>query len=275
MNPEPSTFPCSVILAAHGSLATVEANSSLFRLAEQVAQAGIFSVVTPAFLNGHPDLSNVFADLPAGDVIIVPVMTSAGYYLQNVIPQRLAQNPQLHRYRVFMADPIGLHPELPQVVAERITDMLKLLSLEPSETTFLVIGHGSRKNTDSRNSTDQLAAGLQTYFVEQKVIVGFIDQDPTIEHSLAQITTRNIYAIPFLIALGPHTTEDVPRALGLDTRGEIEFPFIDVTSKRSLVCDLPIGLYPEMAMACIDLAASQLLEGKPVSIADWEKRKPA
>ena len=80
-----STYPCSVALAAHGSLAYPNANRSLFELADQVANSGLFSQVTPAFLNGQPQASEVFGLLPDGDVVVVPVMTSDGYYTKNVL----------------------------------------------------------------------------------------------------------------------------------------------------------------------------------------------
>ena len=88
MTPNPS---CSLILAAHGSVTTPCANQPLHDLADRVQASGIFSTVTPAFLYGDPEISNVLDRLPpGGDVVVVPVMTSEGYYSQRVFPRKLA-----------------------------------------------------------------------------------------------------------------------------------------------------------------------------------------
>lgn len=259
-----SHLPCSVVLAAHGSTATGKSNQPLFELAGQILDSGIFSWVTPAFLMGDPQLDSVFAELPPGDVVIIPVMTSDGYYLRQVIPGKIAANSGLDSFRIFMATPLGMHPDLAPLVVERIETLFELLGLQSENTAVMIIGHGTRRNPESARSTEQLTAQVRDSLPECEILTAYIDQDPTIEFVIGQTSKLNLLAIPFLISRGPHTTVDVPQALGLPSGPEIEFPLVDLVGQGLIICDLPVGLYPEIAELCIGLAADQLMLGKPV-----------
>ena len=269
------TFPCSVVLAAHGSLAEETSNDSLFELAQQVAASQIFSTVTPAFLNGLPSTSTVMSGLPAGDLVVIPVMTSDGYYVQNILPTALAENSNFESFRIFVSPPLGLHPEIASLVADRVSVLMNLLQLDSAETTIIVVGHGTRRNLDSSKSTEQLAARVQEHLPTANIRVAFIDQEPAMLQVIGEITTPHMLVVPFLIARGPHATVDVPAAFGLPTGPNIEFPLVDFVGNGLIVCDLPVGLYPEMAELCIELATDQLLSGTPVHLAEIAKRKLA
>jgi len=262
MNPSP--LPCSVILAAHGSTASPQANEPLFELAEQIFDSGIFSKVTPAFLMGEPQASSVFSGLPPGDVVILPVMTSDGYYLQQVIPGKIAENVGLDSFRIFMAPPLGMHPDLAGLVVDRIQDLSSLLGLNPQNTAIIIIGHGTRRNPDSSRSTERLVGQVRELLADHEIHSAYLDQDPSIEFAIGQTSKANLLAVPFLVARGPHTTVDVPAALGLPTGPDIEFPLVDWVGQGLMICDLPVGMYPEVAELCIGLAADQLMTGKPV-----------
>lgn len=259
-------LPCSVILAAHGSLADEQANEPLFELAKSIAASGIFSVVTPAFLNGEPNLTNVFETLPAGDVVIVPMMTSDGYYVKQVFPRKLHENPGLGQFRPFMTPPIGLHPDLPGLVADRLETLMSLLGLGRSDTVVMVIGHGTRRNPDSERSTRTLVDRLRELLPEYEIRVAFIDQDPTIPTVIAETTLPHMLVVPFLISRGPHTTVDVPEAFGLPSGPQIEFPLVDKFGEGLVVCDLPVGMYPEISELCLEWIGDQLLSGKPLPL---------
>lgn len=261
---KPTSFSCSVILAAHGSMATADANQPLFDLARQIQDSGIFSVVTPAFLNGNPEISKVFAELPAGDVVIIPVMTSAGYYLNQVIPKKFAQNPGLENYRVFMTAPLGTHSKLPCLVIERVQILFRLLGLSADDTSVIIVGHGTRRNPDSGRTTEHLADQIRQHLTDHEIRVAFIDQDPTIERVIGEIHKPNMLVVPFLISRGPHTTVDVPEAFGLPTGPDIEFPLVDQVGSGMIVCDLPVGMYPEVSELCLELAADQLMTGQTI-----------
>ena len=68
----------SLILAAHGSEAAADSNAPVEDLAAQVQARGLFASVTPAFLLGQPNMTNVLDQIETPKVVVVPLMTSAG-----------------------------------------------------------------------------------------------------------------------------------------------------------------------------------------------------
>jgi sirohydrochlorin cobaltochelatase len=252
-------YQCSVVLAAHGSLATAEANEPLFELANQIAASEIFSTVTPAFLNGDPQLSSVLQSLPIGDVVVIPVMTSNGYYCDTVLPKVIVESPGFENYRVSLTAPLGVHPEIASLVADRISILMNMLQLASHETTIVIVGHGTTRNAHSGKSTEQLAAQVHELLSSENINIAFIDQAPTMDEVIRQITTPHTIVVPFLISRGPHATDDVPAAFGLPTGPEIEFPLVGLVADGITICDLPVGMYPEMSDLCTEMATDQMM----------------
>lgn len=265
-----SPRPCSLVLAAHGSLAAHNSNQPLHDLAEAVAnspqfKSGNFQVVTPAFLNGQPELTSVLESLAAGDVVVVPVMTSEGYYLQK-LPGKFRQNCNADEFRMFMTQVLGTHHSIPGRIGSRIFRLMDEYELAVSETTIVVIGHGTRRNKTSGQSTIELTETLAANFPGLKFETAFLDQDPTAIGVAKNIETRNILVVPFLISRGPHSTEDVPRAFGLPTGSDIQFPIVKQRENGICICDLPVGMYPDMADVCLELAQETMFMSEPLEL---------
>lgn len=259
------------MLAAHGSVTTECANKPLFDLADAIKQHEIFQQVTPAFLYGQPMIKNVLDGLPVGDVVVVPVMTSEGYYTQRVFPKLLAENQSLDQHRLFLAPALGVHPDIPDMVAQRMAIMMLTLKMSPAQTTVVFIGHGTTKHPRSGRATMDLAAQVQRIAGEvgcakTKFRVAFLDQPPLAETVCGRIRTPHTLIMPFLVSRGPHTTVDVPEAFGLPSGPQIEYPLVENRGGRKCVCDLPIGIYPEMADLCLEMATDQMMNGKQVDL---------
>ena len=41
----------------------------------------------------------------------------------------------------------------------------------------------------------------------------------------------------------------------------VEFPIVDNTNGHITICDLPVGMYPEISDVCLELATDQLMGG--------------
>ncbi len=261
---------CSLVLAAHGSLDSENSNQPLHDLAQSIADspqfaAGKFQAVRPAFLNGQPQMTHVLDTLPPGDVVIVPVMTSEGYYLKK-LPAKFAENRNADQFRIFMTPVLGVHPSIPERVSHRISRLLNKYELPISETTVVIVGHGTRRNSTSGQSTIDLTQTLTTQFSGLKFETAFLDQDPTADQVAANIRTRHTLVIPFLISRGPHTTQDVPRAFGLPAGPDIQFPLVQHNENGSCICDLPVGMYPDWATICLQLAQKTISGSEPIRL---------
>ena len=270
----------SLILAAHGSMAAADSNQPLFDLAQAIARHDAFDVVTPAFLNGQPEMTNVLdglpdgAKIPPGDVVIVPVMTSEGYYLKR-LPGKFAQNQDADQYRLFMTRVIGVHNSIAWRIGERIARIIDEHRLTTDQTTVAVIGHGTRRNKNSGTSTLQLTQRLRNLMSEEfsgqsfpglKFETAFLDQDPEAELIAQSIQTPNTIIIPFLISRGPHTTDDVPNAFGLPAGADLQFPLVQHQANGVCVYDSPLALYQGIDELCIELADQELATGVPIDL---------
>lgn len=257
--------PRSLVLIAHGSLAEGNPNQPMFELADRIFASGNFSTVTPAFLNGHPSITNVLDGLPPGDVVIVPMMTSEGYYLA-ALPEKLQQNCAAGDIRFFVTRVVGVHPAIADLISHRISSFLNQYQLSKSQTTVAVVGHGTRRNKNSCQATLRLTDKLAQRNPGLQFVSAFLDQAPTAAETAANIATANTMVVPFLISRGPHATVDIPEAFGLESGPEVVFPILRHTDNGICGCDLPVGLYPELAEICLQLALEELSQGVALEI---------
>ena len=261
---------CALVLGAHGSLAAPDSNQPLYDLAEAISEKEIFTAVTPAFLNGDPLMTDFLEHLPKGDVVVVPAMTSVGYYLQSVIPKRIAENPDHADYRIFISPVVGMHQRIATLAATRIERTMAADSMTADDTTVVLIGHGTRRNANSCKSTYALLDQLKQLRPDLKFEIAFLDQAPEAEAVAKKIGTPHTIIIPFLISRGPHTTVDIPEAFGLEAGPQVQFPnrkqWSDDTGHRICICDTPVGMYPQIADLCVELAMNELEHGTPVEL---------
>ena len=266
---------CSLVLGAHGSLAAPDSNQPLYDLATSISDKEVFTAVTPAFLNGDPLMTDFLQHLPKGDVVIVPAMTSVGYYLQSVIPKRIAENPDHADYRIFISPVVGMHQKIAQLVAARIEHTMAGDGMAADDTTIVLVGHGTRRNANSCKSTYALLDQLKQQRPDLKFEIAFLDQDPEAEAVAQKTHTPHTVIIPFLISRGPHTTVDIPEAFGLEAGPQVQFPnrkqWSDDSGDRICICDTPIGMYPEIADLCVELAMAELEQGTPIELPALEQ----
>lgn len=263
------TSECTLILAAHGSEAAPDSNQPVFDLAARIEAMNLFANVRCAFLMGQPNMTNVLDGLPPGPVVVVPLMTSVGYYLNSVIPGKLAENLQAADFDWFISPVAGMHPRIATLMSDRIRYRLTEHEMADSETTLVLIGHGTRRNANSAKSTFSLFEKLKANFPALRTRVAFLDQDPEAHLVAASVLTGHTLVVPFLVSRGPHTTVDVPTAFGLPCGPDVQFPIVadhGMRGGRKCVCEMPLGMYPEMVEICVELAQRSLEQNLQLSL---------
>jgi len=113
----------AVLLIAHGSR-HAEANADTLFLADALAKEGIFQIAVAGFLEqAEPDIDSgaaICVNRGAKRIILVPHFLSAGVHVQRDLAaarQRLAERYPGVEFR--LAEPIGRHPRLLEVLADR------------------------------------------------------------------------------------------------------------------------------------------------------------
>jgi sirohydrochlorin ferrochelatase len=122
----PPTDRTALLLIAHGSREP-QANDDLHHLAEQLRRRGPYSVVEPAYLElAQPDIDAGGArcvEQGAGRVILVPYFLSAGVHVRrDLVDARARLAARFPGVEFRLAEPLGRHPVLVDVVAERAAD---------------------------------------------------------------------------------------------------------------------------------------------------------
>ena len=82
------------------------------------------------------------------------------------------------------------------------------------ETTLIIAGHGTEKNSDSRKPIVRQVELIRTMNLFADVQAVFMEEDPRIGACLDLAMARNIVVVPFFISDGLHVQEDIPVMLG-------------------------------------------------------------
>jgi sirohydrochlorin cobaltochelatase len=149
------------------------------------------------------------------------------------------------RYAPSLAD----HPYISRSLQQRALQTLHDYALQPDQTAVAIVGHGTPRTPASREATRKQVALLRSAGIVAEVVGAYLDDDPAIPEIYQMVQQANIIVIPYFLALGSHTTQDVPRALGLaegQTQGLIEGHQVYYT--------LPIGLNAGLSAIILELA---------------------
>ncbi|MDI9645422.1 MAG: sirohydrochlorin nickelochelatase [Archaeoglobales archaeon] len=101
------------------------------------------------------------------------------------------------------------------------------------EVAALLIGHGS-KLEEQRKMVEQIALSIKSKNIFADVFYAFMNVNrPSVQESMSEIVKKGykkIVAIPIFLSDGIHTTEDIPKVLGLP-KG-VKKGFVDVDGKK-------------------------------------------
>ncbi|MCA9979865.1 MAG: hypothetical protein KDD89_03515 [Anaerolineales bacterium] len=229
---------------------------------EAIRQMGLFSTVTAAFWKEQPSFAHVLAGIPDDDVIVVPLFSAEGYFTQRVLPAELRPRPGQN---VRITTAVGAHPHLAQIVDERLATALDQHHLAPENVTVVVVGHGTRRAQTSADTTEAQAERLRrsARFGNTAVLTAYLDQPPLIKHVYQHVQTETLIIVPFFIAAGLHTQDDIPEALGIAPE-----PFVRQQSAgHTVIYAPPVGLTADLpamilSLADVDIAAGVIAQAE-------------
>jgi sirohydrochlorin cobaltochelatase len=246
----------ALVLAAHGSRCESAVNTQIRAYADAIVELTLFDEVAVAFHQGDPSFSIILDQLIADDVTVVPVMTSVGYYSDMVLPRELSRNRRYADVMLRLTTPLGTHASLIDIMADRVRRLYARFDLASDQTSLAVIGHGTSRHAQSRNTTRDLAAWLRRMRIADEVTAAFLDDDPPVDSLLERVHHASVVVAPFLIGIGPHAVGDIPRRVGLAVSENVTPPFSGRVGDRLVVCDAPIGADPCIVDLIVELAFS-------------------
>lgn len=254
-------FGSALILAAHGSRVDPAVNGLVDGYVDRLAVLNGFNKVLAAYHHGEPSFATVLDELEAESVTVVPLMTSRGYFSDVVLPRDLARNRRFRMIDVMQTEPVGTHPKIVPLVWRRVCDQMAKHGFEPAKTSVVLIGHGTARYSRSAEATFRLADELAIRHPRSEVVVGFLDEQPSVEAAMEQVGRNRVVVEPFLIADGPHASLDIPARLGLGVLNGHRLPFVGRVGERVVVCDSAVGTDPGIVEIIVDLATES--HGRP------------
>jgi len=257
----------ALLIVAHGS--TVNSNSSAPTLAHaaEIRRRRIFADVQCAFWKEEPSLRDArffFADETMHEVFVVPNFISEGYFTQTVIPRELEldgpittrTNGQIWIY----CEPVGNNPLVTELLLTRAHEIAP--DAEASETALLIVAHGTELNDNSAVAAKREAERIRARGEFATVANAYMEESPLIAEWDQLTSAPNVIVVPFFIADGLHSYEDIPKLLGIECQG------MDVFRKnphrirgRSLYYGKAIGTDPRFA----DVIIEQTLNARNVT----------
>lgn len=218
----------ALVLLAHGTELNKSSADPVRMHARNIADLGLFADVREAFWKQEPHALTVLGQLSVKRVVIVPFFLSEGYFCDVVIPRGLGllkiEGGNGNRMRrdngveLCYARALGADSLIAGCVLSRARGVVREFPFPrepiPSEISLFLAGHGTERNSQSREAVELHAAAIRAtgeYASSQTV---FLEESPRISevHRLAR--TRHIVVVPFFTSDGLHTQEDIPVLLG-------------------------------------------------------------
>ena len=192
----------ALVLAGHGSHLNARSSEAVRAHARALAGNGHWDEVLVAFWKEEPSLSRALDGCTAGDVTVVPVFMSEGYFTGEVIPAEMGLDGPLTRREgrtIRCTRPVGVHPALAGIVVERALD-----SGASEDDALFVLGHGTNRNAGSASAVQEQVERVRATGRFAEVAAVFTDQDPNIASIPDLAGERNGVVVPFFASEGWH-----------------------------------------------------------------------
>ena len=242
----------ALILAGHGSHISANTAGIVWNYVDRLRRQRVADEITACFWKEQPAFSQVLDTVEAEDVIIVPVFTAKGYFAGEVIPAEFRLDGELTirgDRRIHLTPTVGEHPQLRSIVETRLRETVEQYGLPPADTAAAIIGHGTRRNRNSRDTAHHQAERIHALDWLSEVVDVYLDDEPDIPSVYRNTRAANIIALPYFLAGGSHVTHDVPRALGIS-----ELESVNHVNGRSVFYCEPVGSDETICQVILELA---------------------
>lgn len=217
----PDFHNAALLIAAHGSPGSLGGRTSTRKVAQSIARLGLFGEVAAGFLTEKPYVDEMLKTLDAPEVYVVPNMTANGYITTHKLPQALDLTGRVTerigprgRQRVILTEPVGTHPLVSRIMANRVKVVMESLGLDEEETALVVVGHGSTKSRASFTRTENVANELGSFGLDISTVTAYLEEAPFVKDWQDLTDAETVVFAPFLISDGFHGSQDIPLAIG-------------------------------------------------------------
>ncbi|GMO22388.1 CbiX/SirB N-terminal domain-containing protein [Bradyrhizobium sp. TM233] len=219
---KPGSAPSiALLLAAHGERRPDAGNTRAFQLARALASRSLVAEVAIGFISGTPGIKEALETLTASRILVYPLFASSGYFTRDRLVQLLDEARGDGR-SIDVLPPLGLDPGLPDLLCDQAVRCARDHGFAPEDCTFVLLAHGSKRNPASRQATEQVAREIETRAACRKIVVAFLEEQPSLEEAAASIRGPAI-VLGLFSGEGLHGAKDAPKLVARLGRRDIVF----------------------------------------------------
>ncbi|CAN5529327.1 CbiX/SirB N-terminal domain-containing protein [soil metagenome] len=212
----------ALLIVGHGSTVNPDSSAPSLAHAAEIRRRGLFAEVQCCFWKEEPSLRDalfLFDEPAIREVYVVPNFISEGYFTQTVIPRELELTGpvtermpgQLWNY----CEPVGNHPAMTELLLQRAREVAP--GVPESETSLLIVGHGTSLNDNSAVAAKREVENIRQMNRYAAVLNTYMEEAPLISDWAKLTDTPHVVVVPFFIADGLHSYQDIPVLLGIET----------------------------------------------------------
>ncbi|MGB8400060.1 CbiX/SirB N-terminal domain-containing protein [Bradyrhizobium sp.] len=252
MSADNNASQMALLIAAHGERRLGARNAGVWRIAQAVAAQNPVSEVGVGFISGAPTIGEAFATLTAPRVIVYPLFASSGYFTRDRLVQLLDEANNEGR-SVEVLPPLGLDPGLSDFVVAHAAGAARRSGFAPRASTVILLAHGSRRNSASREATERIAREIRHRAEFRDVHIALLEERPFLRDAAA-LAPGSAIVVGLFSGEGMHGANDAPRLIAELDRNDIVFAGV-------------IGSFPGVE-ELISTAVTKALRGTPVLVPD-------
>jgi sirohydrochlorin cobaltochelatase len=209
----------ALLILGHGSTENPDSSQPCWDHAERIAETGQFGGVYCAFWKEEPSFRQIWPMVEEREVYLVPNFISEGYFTRQVLPRELelTGHTTVRDDRILhYCDPVGIHPAMNGLLTKRATEILEP-GTRPEETSLIVVGHGTGLNEKSAEAVKAQAEAIRRSAAPfARVLDAYMEEAPFVADWRTLTDTPNVVVVPFFIADGLHSYQDIPVLLGIE-----------------------------------------------------------
>jgi sirohydrochlorin cobaltochelatase len=207
----------ALILIGHGSTMNPDSSAPTHLHADEIRRRGLFCEVACCFWKEEPNMREVYEMVESDVIYIVPNFISEGYFCQQVLPRELrVEGPITHRdgKTIHYCDPVGIHPNMTRLLLQRADEVAP--GVPRDQTSLIIVGHGTNLNENSRKVIeDQVSLISNGGYGFAEVVDAYMEEAPFVADWAKMTSAPNVVVVPFFIADGLHSFQDIPVLLGM------------------------------------------------------------
>lgn len=245
----------ALVVVGHGSTRNADSSRPTRRIVDDLSARGVFREVVSGFWLETPALRDAIQLTTAAEVFVVPNFISEGYFTRTVIPREMGLTGRLTKRdgrTIKYCSPTGSHPGMTNLLRQRAAAFAEA---PPAATSLVIVGHGTPRDPRSAEAIHRQVGLLRAAGAYAEVFPAFMEEAPRIADWATFCTQPHVVIVPFFIADGLHTVDDIPGQIGLPPARDSMGSHAELRGRRVYYSGA-VGTDPAMAEIVLDQVAA-------------------